>query len=106
LIAWPKAKEGAEEPKAKEGAEEPAAKETPKEEPKPEPVPETKPVTKPGGLTLKPSFDTVFPVFHAWYISSNVLKSAGSPVSIPSFLPVTEQYPLCRANSRAKDAST
>jgi tetratricopeptide (TPR) repeat protein len=42
-------------------------KETPKEEPAPEPVPETKPVTKPGGLTLQPTFDTVFPVFHAWY---------------------------------------
>lgn len=44
-----------------------APRETPKEEPKPEPAPETKPVTRPGGLTLKPSFDTVFPVFHAWY---------------------------------------
>ncbi|MCX7031099.1 MAG: hypothetical protein NTU62_13415, partial [Spirochaetes bacterium] len=44
-----------------------APKETPKEEAKPAPMPETKPVAQPGGLTLTPSFDTVFPVFHAWY---------------------------------------
>jgi len=59
-------------PKPPSGKPKPLApKETPKEEPKPEPVPahapEAKPVTHAGGLTLKPSFDTVFPVFHAWY---------------------------------------
>jgi tetratricopeptide (TPR) repeat protein len=34
---------------------------------KPIAEPGTKPEEQPGGLTLRPSFDIVFPVFHAWY---------------------------------------